>query len=222
MSFETSLQEKLGEHKPGEIQELILDTVFKFDKFTEEHRDVLQKYTALIHLSLNGVGLTSLQNFPLLTELQILELNKNKINGDDLQVLSTQCPNLYKLKIEENEIDSPDKFKCLTNLNLKKINLIGNPLVDKDKDYSKIFFEMFKNMESVDDKDRDGQEVESTVYGGEDDEDYEEGEDAEDDGEVDDDDGEGGEVDDDDDEEEEKEGNKNEAKKGNNKKKKTN
>ena len=139
-----------------------------------------------------------------------------------MQVLSTQCPNLYKLKIEENEIDSPDKFKCLTNLNLKKINLLGNPLVEKDKDYSKIFFDMFKNMESVDDKDRDGQEVESTVYGGEDDEDYEEGEDAEDDGEVDDDDGEGGEVDDDDDEEEEKEGNKNEAKKGNNKKKKTN
>ena len=74
MSFETSLQEKLGEHKPGEIQELILDTVFKFEKFTEEHRDVLQKYTALIHLSLNGVGLTSLQNFPLLTELQIVRI----------------------------------------------------------------------------------------------------------------------------------------------------
>ena len=140
-----------------------------------------------------------------------------------MQVLSTQCPNLYKLKIEENEIDSPDKFKCLTNLNLKKINLLGNPLVEKDKDYSKIFFEMFKNMESVDDKDKEGKEVDSTVYGGEDDEDYEEGDDAEDDGEVDDaegDDGEGDEVEDD--EEEEKEGNKNEAKKGNNKKKKTN
>jgi len=140
-----------------------------------------------------------------------------------LQVLSTQCPNLYKLKIEENEIDSPDKFKCLTNLNLKKINLLGNPLVEKDKDYSKIFFDMFKNMESVDDKDKEGKEVDSTVYGGEDDEDYEEGDDAEDDGEVDDaegDDGEGDEVEDD--EEEEKEGNKNEAKKGNNKKKKTN
>ena len=235
MSFEKTLQEKLGNHNPSEIQELILDTVFKFEKFTEDHKAALEKYTSLIHLSMNGIGLTSLQNFPLLKELQIvsnfffnkkfkfqLELNKNKIKGDDLQILSTQCPNLYKLKIEENEIDSPDKFKCLTNLNLKKINLIGNPLVDKDKDYSKIFFEMFKNMESVDDKDRDGQEVESTVYGGEDDEDYEEGEDAEDDGEVDDDDGEGGEVDDDDDEEEEKEGNKNEAKKGNNKKKKTN
>ena len=140
-----------------------------------------------------------------------------------MQVLSTQCPNLYKLKIEENEIDSPDKFKCLTNLNLKKINLLGNPLVEKDKDYSKIFFDMFKNMESVDDKDKEGKEVDSTVYGGEDDEDYEEGDDAEDDGEVDDaegDDGEGDEVEDD--EEEEKEGNKNEAKKGNNKKKKTN
>ena len=137
-----------------------------------------------------------------------------------MQVLSTQCPNLYKLKIEENEIDSPDKFKCLTNLNLKKINLLGNPLVEKTENYQKIFFDMFKNMESVDDKDKEGKDVESTVYGGEEDgdEDYEEGEDAgeEDDGEGDD--AEGGEIDDED-EEEEKEGNKAEAK---NKKKKTN
>ena len=74
MSFEKSLQEKLGEHKPEEIQELILDSVFKFDQFTEEQRDVLQKYAALIHLSLNGVGLNSLKNFPLLKELQIVRI----------------------------------------------------------------------------------------------------------------------------------------------------
>ena len=239
MSFETSLQEKLGEHKPDEIQELILDTVFKFDKFTEEHKTVLEKYKALIHLSLNGVGLTSLQNFPLLKELQIvryifynniynkiqLELNKNKIKGEDLNVLSTQCPNLYKLKIEENEIDSADKFKCLTSLGLKKINLVGNPLVKNNENYQNLFFDMFKSLESVDDKDKEGKEVESTVYGGEEDddgEDFEEGEDAgEDDDGAEGDDGEGDEVDD---EEEEKEGNtqepKADAKKAGNKKKK--
>ena len=74
MSFEKDLQEKLGEHKPEDIQELILDTVFKFDELTEDHKNALEKYTALIHLSMNGVGLTSLKNFPLLKELQIVRI----------------------------------------------------------------------------------------------------------------------------------------------------
>ena len=74
MSFEKDLKEKLGEHKPEDIQELILDTVFKFDELTEDHKNALEKYTALIHLSMNGVGLTSLKNFPLLKELQIVRI----------------------------------------------------------------------------------------------------------------------------------------------------
>ena len=74
MSFEKSLQEKLGNHNPAEIQELILDTVFKFEKFTEDHKTSLEKYTSLIHLSMNGIGLTSLENFPLLKELQIVSI----------------------------------------------------------------------------------------------------------------------------------------------------
>ena len=216
MSFEKTLQEKLGNHNPSEIQELILDTVFKFEKFTEDHKAALEKYTSLIHLSMNGIGLTSLQNFPLLKELQILnnfffnkkfkfqlELNKNKIKGDDLQILSTQCPNLYKLKIEENEIESIDKFKCLTQLKIKKLNIVGNPLVQKNENYQNLFFEMFgESLESVDDKDKEGKDVESTVYGEEEDgdEEFDEGEDEDDGGEDEDD---GGEDDDDDGEDDE-------------------
>ncbi len=88
MSFEATLQEKLGKHNPEEvikksylfylyylflqIQELILDTVFKLEKFTPDHKAALEKYTSLIHLSMNGVGLISLENFPQLKELQIV------------------------------------------------------------------------------------------------------------------------------------------------------
>jgi hypothetical protein len=195
MSFEQTLQEKLGKHIPEEIQELILDTVFKFDKFTEDHKLALQKYTSLIHLSMNGIGLTSLENFPELKDLQILELNKNKIKGDDLKVLSNQCPSLYKLKIEENEIDSVDKFQCLTKLKIKKLNVLGNPLTEKNENYKNLFFEMFgETLESIDDKDKEGKDVESTVYGEEEDGEEEfdegEGEDEEDDEGEDDDDGE--------------------------------
>ena len=144
---------------------------------------------------MNGIGLTSLENFPELKDLQILELNKNKIKGDDLKVLSSQCPSLYKLKIEENEIDSVDKFQCLTKLKIKKLNVLGNPLTEKNENYKNLFFEMFgETLESIDDKDKEGKDVESTVYGEEEDGEEEfdegEGEDEEDDEGEDDDDGE--------------------------------
>ena len=84
MSFEQALQEKLGKHNPAEvryiqflslqIQELILDNVFKFDKLTEDHKNSMEKYTSLIHLSMNGLGLLALENFPNLPELQIVSL----------------------------------------------------------------------------------------------------------------------------------------------------
>ena len=85
MSFEQTLQDKLGKHNPAEvslfskiyfiqIQEIILDNVFKFEKMTEDHKNSMEKYTALIHLSMNGLGLVSLENFPNLPELQIVSI----------------------------------------------------------------------------------------------------------------------------------------------------
>ena len=127
-----------------------------------------------------------------------LELNKNKIKGDDLHILSTQCPSLYKLKIEENEIDSVDKFKCLKNLKIKKLNIVGNPLAKNNEKYKNLFFEMFGDtLESVDDKDKEGKDVESTVYGEE-----EDGEEEINEGDEEDDDDDGGEEEGEDDDEE--------------------
>ena len=39
---------------------------------TEDHKNTLEKYTSLIHLTLNLVGLESLENFPKLEEAQIV------------------------------------------------------------------------------------------------------------------------------------------------------
>ena len=90
MSFAQNLQDKLGSHKTGEvflkiiliflinnlqIQELILDQLFTIEKFTEDHKKTLENYSALIHLTLNNVGLTSLDNFPNLKKAQIVRNN---------------------------------------------------------------------------------------------------------------------------------------------------
>lgn len=112
-----------------------------------------------------------------------------------------QCPNLYKLKIENNQIDSIDKLKVLSQLKeLKKINVKGNPFVDSNENYKKDLFNLLENLKCVDSHDKDGNEVESSDYDDEDEEGAEfeddegeefdddiEGEEFEDDGEEDDD-----------------------------------
>jgi hypothetical protein len=78
MEFGKSRQEKLGAHEPHEVDELILDDLFEnIDTFTNDHKKTLEQYKNLVHLSLNGLGLKSLSNFPKIDELQIV---RNKIN----------------------------------------------------------------------------------------------------------------------------------------------
>ena len=119
--FAKELQILLGNHEPKEIEELNLD------KFTEEikslepyNKEGLELYNNLIHLSLNDIGLENLSNFPEIKCLMILSLKNNKLKGDDLEVIPKLYPNLYKLKISFNQIDSIDKLSCLNKIQLKK------------------------------------------------------------------------------------------------------
>ena len=71
--FSNELQTLLGKHEPKEIEELNLD------KFTDNlkslelyHKEGLELYNNLIHLSLNELGLENLSNFPEIKCLMIL------------------------------------------------------------------------------------------------------------------------------------------------------
>ena len=95
-----------------------------------------------------------------------MNLNKNKIKGNDIKILITQCPKLYKLKIEENKIESPNIFFCLSKLNLRKLNIKGNPVCNKlYLDYRKELFNNIKTLEAIDDIGKNDENVESTEYG---------------------------------------------------------
>ena len=64
--FANFLQENLGEHEPKEIEELILDDLFKdCSEFSEEHKLALEQYSNLIHLSLNGSWVKNIKKFSL-------------------------------------------------------------------------------------------------------------------------------------------------------------
>ena len=98
--FAMFLQENLGEHEPKEIEELILDDLFKdCDELTEEHKIALEQYSNLIHLSINVFA----------------PLEKSKIK---------------KIEIEENPVNTNDKYReelfnimpNLISINRKKRN----------------------------------------------------------------------------------------------------
>jgi len=185
------LQEKLGEHNPNEVDELILDDLFEnIDSFSDSNKADLEKYSNLLHLSLNGFGLTNLKNFPKIPTLQILEIRQNKLDGSDLSTIKELYPELYKLKLGENKISSLDNLKALSGSNVRKLELSSNPAATGE--YRSTLFGLLSGLETVDRNTKEGEEIDSTIY-----EDEEgEGEEFEDEGDFDDEEGEDDEFDD--------------------------
>ena len=94
-------------------------------------------------------------------------MNNNKLKGDDLNILVKKCPNIRKLKMENNYIDNFEIFKNLLGLQLKRMNIKGNPCLINRKNYKSELFDIFLSLLCVDDCDKEGNDIESTEYGNE-------------------------------------------------------
>ena len=166
--FGNELQTLLGKHEPKEIEELNLD------KFTDNlkslelyHKEGLELYNNLIHLSLNELGLENLSNFPEIKCLMILSLKNNKLKGDDFDIIPKLYPNLYKLKISFNQINSIDNLSCLNQLELKKIEVKENPFTKNDTEYRDKIYKIIPSLIIVDQMQKNGQEIDTSDYGNE-------------------------------------------------------
>jgi len=185
MNLSKELQKNLGEHDPNDVDELILDDIFEnIESFTEQNKKDLELYKNLVHLSLNGFGLKSLKNLPVLPELSILELRGNHLNGKGLEVLHSLYPKMYKLKLGENPISSVSELKSLSNSKITKIELQGTK-ASEEKNYKQELFKLIPTLDIVDNHTKDGEEIETTDYeqdgeGEEEDDDFDGGEDDED------------------------------------------
>jgi hypothetical protein len=209
MEFQKSLQKNLGEHDPTQVDELILDDLYtNVESFSTDHKKTLELYNSLIHLSLNGMGLKSLKNFPKIPSLQILEIRQNKLNGSEFGELKNLYPKLYKLKVGENPIDNMNVFKELKGLTeLKKLELVDSGVAKKET-YKEELFELLPQVEIIDRMNREGEETDTTIYdaeGDEFDEDDEGFEDIDDEDIDDDEEFEDGDDDEDEDEDEDEE-----------------
>jgi hypothetical protein len=133
------------------------------------------------------------------------------LNGTELADLKNYFPELYKLKVGDNPIKSIDVFKPLASFpQLKKLEVHGADFTNKDT-YRDELFKMLKNVEVIDKMDRNGEEIDSTVY---DEDDEFDGEDLEGDEDFEDEDLEGDDDEDEDfDDDSEEEDPKNKSKK---------
>ena len=166
--FSNELQNLLGKHEPKEIEELNLDKFSENIKSLEPyHKEGLELYNNLIHLSLNDLGLENLSNFPEIKCLMILSLKNNKLKGDDFDTIPKLYPNLYKLKISFNQINSIDKLSCLNQLQLKKLEVKENPFTKNDDEYRDKIYEMIPSLIIVDQMQKNGQEIDTSDYGNE-------------------------------------------------------
>ena len=55
-------------------------------------------------------------------------------------------------------------MKNLLGLNIKKINLSGNPFIKDNPDYKNKLFDIFLSLISIDGTDKEGNDIESTEY----------------------------------------------------------
>ena len=74
---------------------------------------------------------------------------------------------MRKIKIENNDIKEIEKLKNLLGLNIKKLNVKGNPFLKDNINYKKELYDIFLSLICIDDCDKEGNEIESTEYGDE-------------------------------------------------------
>ena len=136
-----------------------------------------------------------------------LELSGNHLTGEDLDKLVILYPKLYKVKLNENQINSIDELKGLKGSKINKIYVSKNPFIESNENYKKELFEMLPTLTAIDGEDKKGDPVNSTEYDEDDSdvgEEEVEGDEIEEEEEVDDDGDDGDDDDGEDDDDEDK------------------
>lgn len=147
---ENPLQEKLERGDPSLVHELHLDK-YRVNKI---NWPILCSFTHLEVLSLNGIGLTTLENIPNLPTLKKLELCNNQISGGLQFLADAKLTNLVSLNLSGNKINRISELEPLANLvKLEELNLNGCA-VTKTPDYKLTVYTLIPSLRILDRSDR--------------------------------------------------------------------
>ncbi|KAG1341910.1 Acidic leucine-rich nuclear phosphoprotein 32-related protein [Cocos nucifera] len=134
---------------------------------------LLEKYQNLEHLSIANVGVSSLEKFPRLRNLQRLILSDNRIAGGLEFLVEAGLDSLRDLDLSNNRIQFLEDLAPLAQLRLVSLDLYECP-VTRVKDYRSRVFGMIRTLKYLDKMDADDNERPETDEEEEDEEDEEE------------------------------------------------
>jgi Leucine-rich repeat (LRR) protein len=173
MSLAEGIRRESGGRQPSEVESLCLD-----QSKCNDGLSLLAPFSALVTLSVQDAGISSLDTLPTLETVVTLKMSDNKIKGG-LENLA-KFPALVKLYLAGNQIATVEALEPLKELkNLDRLDLEGNA-VTRQPEYRDKVFGMLPNLRVLDGKDKEGEEVEDEEEDDEDEEDDdEEGDDDE-------------------------------------------
>ncbi|KAF4696020.1 hypothetical protein FOZ60_002742 [Perkinsus olseni] len=149
--------------EPGDLPEVVLDEE-SLPKLTKaDMSGDISKCKSLTLINLTCCGLTEIQApFPELPNVETLDLSENKLTADVIDKL-VNLSALRLLLLRGNSIETVEEFKALRDIkSLQVIDLEGCPVVQVDN-YRKKIFDMLEQVEVIDDKGRDGEDVDMTA-----------------------------------------------------------
>ncbi|RWR72354.1 Leucine-rich repeat [Cinnamomum micranthum f. kanehirae] len=153
-AVETALD---GQTDSSSARSLTLDGAVKCIHGRLPPSGLLERFRSLEHLSIANVGVSSLEKFPHLPNLQKLTLSDNRIAGGLEFLVEAGLASLRDLDLSNNRIQFVEDLSPLAQLRLVSLDLYECP-VTRVKDYRSRVFSMIRSLKYLDKMDADENE----------------------------------------------------------------
>lgn len=153
-AVETALD---GEKDHASVRTLTLDGAVKCVQGKLPPPSLLERFENLQHLSIANVGVSSLEHFPRLRNLQKLNLSDNRIAGGLEFLVQAGLDSLRDLDLSNNRIQFIEDLAPLAQVKLVSLDLYECP-VTRVKDYRSRVFGLIKSLKYLDKMDAEENE----------------------------------------------------------------
>lgn len=153
-AVETALD---GQTDVSSVRNLTLDGVVKCVQGRLPPPSLFEKFQNLQHLSIANIGVSSLEQFPRLQNLEKLILSDNRIAGGLEFLVAAGLNSLRDLDLSNNRIQDINDLRPLAELRLVSLDLYECP-VTRVKDYRSRVFGLIKSLKYLDKMDAEENE----------------------------------------------------------------
>lgn len=153
-AVETALD---GQTDVSSVRTLTLDGVVKCVQGRLPPPSLFEKFQNLQHLSIANIGVSSLEQFPRLQNLEKLILSDNRIAGGLEFLVAAGLNSLRDLDLSNNRIQDINDLRPLAELRLVSLDLYECP-VTRVKDYRSRVFGLIKSLKYLDKMDAEENE----------------------------------------------------------------